>query len=269
MRWMFLIAALVVSRLASAAPPTRTVTIEAVPVQTRVHRNDVVSVRLQTRNTTDHTQAFRIMTCSWQDEWRSDDPQLVPGGADCAKNFAFTLTLAPGAVDVRVLALHVDTGASLGAHAFRLGFTAIGRKDTVWSTPATVRIVAVGAGVRLSARYDLPDHIVFTVTNTNPQSIELADHLVLQRLVDGEWADMTWVSATGCAAPPVTCTVLAPGGSIASAPWLGMTCGQCICHASTPAEPGEYRLVARSCHGDVDYVEANQRATVTLVHVPR
>jgi hypothetical protein len=135
--------------------------------------------------------------------------------------------------------LAVDRSAVPGTHSFRVGFTAIGSHDTLWSNPASVSVIAARQEVKTSARHLAPREIAFSLTNTTNKPIEIADHLVLQRQLFGHlWVDMTWVSASACAAPPVGCVTLAPGATRDAATWLGTTCGQCVCHANTPAEAG-------------------------------
>lgn len=262
---LLLIATLSAASAAPAAQASQTVTVNAVLAQTRTHRNDVIEVELRTTNQSAHAQTFHVMNCSWADEWKSDDAQILDMGVDCSKNFEVTLTLQPGQVDARILALAVDRSAAFGAHSFHLGFTAIGSHDTLWSNPVSVNVIATSHDVKTTARRVAPRQIVFALTNTSHQAIEVADHLVLQRAsIKHRWSDMTWLSASACAAPPVHCVTLAPGATLDSPPWLGTTCGQCACHANTPAEAGDYRVIAQSCDGSVDYVADNGQPTVTL-----
>lgn len=243
-------------RSIAVAAPTKTVTIEAVPAQARIHRGDSFGIALRTTNTTGVSQSFRIMNCSWPDAWRSDDAHVMPGGSACSKNFEITLTLAPGEVDTRTLAMVAAKDAAFGAHTIRLGFTPIGAKDTVWSAPANVQVIEVASGLNISDAHKKPREILFTLTNTSSRPIQIADHLVLQHYPNYLWTDMTWMSASSCGAPPPTCTTIAPGASITPQIWSGMTCAQCACHANTIAQGGQYRLIAQSCDGTIDYVGA-------------
>jgi hypothetical protein len=242
---------------AAVAAPTKTVTIEAVPAQARIHRGDLSAITLRTTNTTGVSQSFRIMNCGWPESWRSDDPKLASMGADCDKNFEITLTLAPGDVDTRTLTVVAAKDASYGAHAVRFGFTPIGAKDTVWSTATSLQVIEVASGVRIADVHRKPREIAFTLTNTTSRPIQIADHLVLQRYIGSSFTDMTWMSASSCAAPLPACTTIAPGARITPEIWSGMTCAQCVCHANTFAEAGQYRLIAQSCDGSDDYVGRN------------
>jgi hypothetical protein len=250
------LALIMLIRSVAVAAPTQTVTIEAVPSQARVHRGDSFGIELRTTNTTSVPQSFRIMNCAWADSWRSDDAQLASTGVECDKNFEITLTLAPGDVDTRTLMVVAAKDASNGAHAVRFGFTPIGAKTTVWSTAASLQVIAVASDLKISDVHRKPREIAFTLTNTTSRPIQIADHLVLQHYPNYLWSDMTWMSATSCASTPPVCTTIAPGASITPAIWSGMTCTQCVCHANTFAEAGQYRLIAQSCDGTIDYVGA-------------
>jgi hypothetical protein len=254
MRCVVAVAAMLLPSFASAAPPTAAVTIEATPLHARAHRNETTPITLRTTNTTGVRQAFQIMTCSWADEWKSDDPLLQTGGIDCSKNFQRTLVLDPGAVDLRTIDVYVDKTAALGPHVVRLGFTAIGSKTTIWSTAVTLQVVAIESGLAVSATHVKPREIAFTITNTASQSIEIADEIALQSPLDYRWGTRTWLSATSSAQPAVRCTTLAPGASITVA-WSATTCGDCV---------GNYRIVPRACDGTVDYLEDLTRPQVWL-----
>jgi hypothetical protein len=248
------LALILLIRSIAVAAPTKTVTIEATAAQARIHRGDSFGVTLRTTNTTGVAQSFRIMNCAWPDSWRSDDVQLVSTGVECDKNFEITLTLAPGDVDTRTLMVVAAKDASYGAHAVHFGFTPIGAKATVWSTAASLQVIAVASALKISDVHRKPREIAFTLTNTSSRPIQVADHLVLQHDVDSSFTDMTWMSASSCAAPPPTCTTIAPGASLTPSIWPGMTCAQCVCHANTFAEAGQYRLIAQSCDGTIDYI---------------
>ncbi len=239
----------------AAAPPTQTVTIEATPVQARVHRGDRVEITLRTVNTTGIRQEFQIMNCSWPESWRSDDPALPAAGAECTKNFQITLALAPGEVDTRTLALSVAPTAAFGAHTLHLGFKPIGAAATIWSGVATLQVVDLGSGLALSSKSVKPREIAFALRNPTGKPLEISDRVGLQHYVNGAWTDMTWISASSCAAP-AACTTLAPDKTLVLADWNGMTCMQCGCHANTFAEAGQYRLRVEACDGKTDYVGA-------------
>jgi hypothetical protein len=150
------IAAIAVQPLTAAAVMPTAVAIAVAPVQTRLHRGDGFDVELRTTNNTRHLQAFRIMSCSWAEAWKTDDAQIDASPIACTRNGEITLRLAPGATDVRTLNLEVAKDAALGTHTFRLGFTPIGSRDTLWSAAASVNVVAVGSAITVSGRAEHP-----------------------------------------------------------------------------------------------------------------
>jgi hypothetical protein len=118
--------------------------------------------------------------------------------------------------------------------------------------------------VTVSANNHDPRDVEFTVTNTSAQPIEISTEFVLQHLVPrDDWVDLTSLPVNGCAGPDTKCVVIAQGASL-SLHWLGTTCGQCVCNANARAEPGQYRLIAHSCDGKIDYNVESKRATVVL-----
>jgi hypothetical protein len=81
---------------------------------------------------------------------------------------------------------------------------------------------------------------------------------------------MTSMPIANCAPTPA-CVALTRGQGVGTTPWLGTTCGQCACDESLPRVPapaGEYRVVAQSCDGTIDYVAANNQPTLTLPPLP-
>src|SRR4051812_5181642 len=99
-----------------AGATTPAATIDASLAPGTVHRGEAFGVRVRITNTSGAPQKFRIMSCSWPEQWRSNDPQIASLGWSCDKNFETTLELAPGAIDTRTLQLTAASAASLGAH---------------------------------------------------------------------------------------------------------------------------------------------------------
>ena len=126
----------------------------------------------------------------------------------------------------------------------------------MWSAPITFQIRELAHDVTISSAATGKRTFTFALTNNTHRPIQIADRLVLQRSVDGTWVDLTWTSASSCRNDTngSGCVELGPGTTLSPEPWGGMTCMQCVCHANTFAEPGRYRLVARACTGDRDFV---------------
>jgi hypothetical protein len=110
------------------------------PLQERVGLNQPFEARLRVVNASAAAQSFRVMNCSWDEHWRSSNPRVSWVGWDCAKNFATTVTLAPGQAYEKALSLLVLAGAPGEKVSFRLGFTPIGSRRTYWSNEVTVQV---------------------------------------------------------------------------------------------------------------------------------
>jgi len=63
----------------------------------------------------------------------------IPAWA-CSKNFAYTETLAPGAVYERSADLYVQRNSPTGMHRFRLGFQPFSVATPVWSEPLAIQV---------------------------------------------------------------------------------------------------------------------------------
>ncbi len=234
----------------TAAPPV--LAVDASAPQVRVHRGEMVGVTVRVSNATRQSQSFVLMTCSWPDAWQSDDGELAVVGPDCAANDSQPITLAPGETDTRTLPISIALQARIGTHAIRLGFAPAGA-PVRWAAPVSLDVVEVRPGLALTAKAVARRQLAFAVRNLGKAPIAIADHVVLQRKVDGAWVDMTWIPAGGCG-PATACTTIAPGDKLALPTWTGMTCMQCGCHANVPAPAGKYRLRAQSCDGTGDHV---------------
>jgi len=230
------------------------VTVIARTAQVALHRGEPVPVEVIVANTGTTTVTMHVMTCSWTDAWTISDRAIGISGIDCAKNFERTIELAPGATDVRKLTLVPARDAAIGPHEVKLGWSARRGGEVVWSAPLSFDVLGALDGVAVSA-HKLADHrYALAIANTGREAISISAQPVLQVDRDGGWQDVTPVDLS-CAYPQPKCVTLAPGEGT-SAEWLGMTCGRCICHGNGLAQPGSYRLVARSCDGTRDALGA-------------
>jgi hypothetical protein len=237
----------------SAGATTPTVTIEASLAPGTVHRGEAFGVRVRITNTSGVTQKFRIMSCSWADQWRSNDPQIGPPGSNCDKNVEIALEIAPAAIDTRTLQLTATDKAPLGSHTLRVGFTPTGAVATLWSSELTIQVAEVAGDLKITSATK-QRQTTFALANTTKQSIEIREQLTVQRFFEGTWVDLSLLSASACAPNRPACTTIAPGKRLTPAAWAGTVCAQCDCSRNGPAQAGSYRLVAHACDGKRDYV---------------
>jgi hypothetical protein len=236
-----------------ASATTPATTIDAGLAPGTIHRGEAFGVRVRVTNTSSAPQKFRIMSCSWAEQWRSNDPQIASLGWACDKNFETTLELAPGAIDTRTLQLTATDKASLGAHTLRVGFTPIGAAATLWSPEFTVQVAEVAKDLAITSTTKQRE-TTFKLANTTKQPIEIREQLTVQRYFEYTWTDLSPLSASACAPNPPACTTIAPGKHATPMTWAGTVCAQCDCSRNGPAQPGTYRLVAHACDGKRDYV---------------
>lgn len=99
-----------------------------------------VEVVLEVANSGKTKQTFQVMSCSWEDHWKSNDPELgwTPWG--CDKNAPQAVDLAPGAAREWKLPMFAIATAKLGAHKLKLSFTSQGGSP-VWSNQVSITVV--------------------------------------------------------------------------------------------------------------------------------
>ena len=129
------------SDAAFAVPLPPVLTVTAKPEKTWVHLNEQFQVRLRVLNTSDTTQSFQVMNCSWDEHWRSSNKQVTWVGWPCSGNPVATETLKPGQAYEKTLATLVMAGAPKDKVSFKMGFTPIDSKRTYWSNEVTVQLV--------------------------------------------------------------------------------------------------------------------------------
>lgn len=96
--------------------------------------------------------------------------------------------------------------------------------------------------------------VEIVVENRGEDLARVAPSLALERRGEGGRFEpvrsVQLALRAGCDTPPPECLELAPGAALHPPAWLGTEGdAQCGCERCTPAEPGTYRFVARSCGG--------------------
>jgi hypothetical protein len=106
------------SAQSSGEPLQVTVKLEAEPYL----RSQPV-VYFSVRNVSDRKQEFWIMSCSYEENWKTDHPVVkVLRITECDKNLPLPKYLEPGESYDGELTLHFEKGEEGAEHAFRLGF---------------------------------------------------------------------------------------------------------------------------------------------------
>jgi hypothetical protein len=98
-----------------------------------------VAVVLKVANPSKDRQSIKVWLCSWEDNWKSSDPELVWSPWGCDKNYEKTEVLEPGGSKQWTLPMYPAPAAKLGVHALRMGFTS-GGGATLWSNEVAITV---------------------------------------------------------------------------------------------------------------------------------
>jgi hypothetical protein len=110
------------------------------PLRTNVRIGDFFEVRLQVVNSSQSPQSFQVMSCSWNQHWKSSNDRIVPEGWACWSNIAETKNLAPGEAYEEILKMSLVSGKPGDKISFRMAFSPFTKNDqTYWSNPVTVQ----------------------------------------------------------------------------------------------------------------------------------
>jgi hypothetical protein len=124
------------ARVADAGPLAVTAQVQA----DRVRVNEPFDVRLRVVNRSESPQSFRVMSCSWYEHWRSNNPRVSWTDWPCHKNVPKAVALEPGQAYEKALPMRVPAGAPPGEVSFKLGFTPLDGKRTYWGNEITLRV---------------------------------------------------------------------------------------------------------------------------------
>ncbi len=130
-----LLALAVATSVASADP----LTVEIKPATLTWKPKQHVDVALRVVNTSKAPQKIHVWLCSWFENIKLDDPQLVFDPWGCDKNYDRDVELAPGKAWEQKLDMYAVDSATADAHQLRIGFVSSGTLR--WSAPVTVTVV--------------------------------------------------------------------------------------------------------------------------------
>src|SRR5215470_14322221 len=117
---MRILLALVVATSVASADP---LTVEIKPAALTWKPKQHVDVAIRVVNTSTTTQKFRAWLCSWYENVKTGDPELVFEKWGCDKNYDKDISLEPGKAWEQKLEMFAVDSAKAGAHKLRLGFT--------------------------------------------------------------------------------------------------------------------------------------------------
>jgi len=126
--------------------------VVVVPSKTEVRVGEPFTLALRVENISQTNQTIRVMSCSWQDEWKSSNPKIAPGGCVCTVNAPVTIVLPPGGAYTNASETRIYEPIGGRTLSFRMGFTSIGSDETIWSDEVKLRVLPPAQnGVRSNA----------------------------------------------------------------------------------------------------------------------
>lgn len=115
--------------------------VVALPSKTQLHVKEAFKAVLRVENPMPTNQTVRVMSCSWDDHWKSSNTNVSWLAWDCPKNFAVNVDIPPGGAYTNQLEMLVLETAREGAVVFRMGFTPIDCTTTFWGDEVKLTVL--------------------------------------------------------------------------------------------------------------------------------
>jgi hypothetical protein len=130
---LILCLALVLSGVFANAADTNSLRVVVIPTKTEVRVKETFKVALRVENPTTTNQTVRVMSCSWDEEWKTSNPNITWIGWDCKKNNIHSVEIPPGSAYTNELEMLIPKPISEKTISFRMGFTPIDSQQIFWS----------------------------------------------------------------------------------------------------------------------------------------
>jgi hypothetical protein len=124
----------------SSATETNSLRVVVIPSKTEVRIKETFKVALRVENPTTTNQTVRVMSCSWDEEWKSSNTNISWLGWDCTKNNIRSIEIPPGGAYTNELEMLIPKPIPEKMITFRMGFTPIGGQQTFWSDEVKLSI---------------------------------------------------------------------------------------------------------------------------------
>ena len=126
--------------------------ITATPRTNQVHIMEPFKVSLEVENISKTNQSFVIMSCSWTDNWHSDNEMVGWKGWNCQSNFGYTKNMAPGEIFRQEGEMRVFRSALTNKVSFRMALHPGNYNDpstdlnykrgkNYWSNEVTIEVI--------------------------------------------------------------------------------------------------------------------------------
>jgi hypothetical protein len=118
-------------------------------MQSAVKNNERFTVPASLSNTSNDAASLQVWSCSFPEQWVSDNPTVHIPAVPCEKNDAIWIKLSPGESFTEQLAIYIALPADHRAREpvdFRLGFEPIDFQRTatpsiIWSNAVTINVI--------------------------------------------------------------------------------------------------------------------------------
>jgi hypothetical protein len=132
----------ILGSVSTNAADTNTLHVVVIPSKTEVRVKEQFKVALRVENPTTTNQMVRVMSCSWDDEWRSSNTNISWLSWDCEKNNMRSVKIPPSGGYTNELEMLIPEPISNQTLTFQMGFTPIGSEKTFWSTEVKLKIIS-------------------------------------------------------------------------------------------------------------------------------
>jgi hypothetical protein len=123
------------------AADTNSLRVVVIPSKTEVRVKETFKVALRVENPTTTNQTVRVMSCSWDDEWKTSNTNISWIGWGCTRNFAVNVKIPPGGAYTNELEMLIPKPVFQKMLSFRMGFTSIDSEKTYWSDEVKIKIL--------------------------------------------------------------------------------------------------------------------------------
>jgi len=127
--------------LPTNAGDTNSLRVVVIPSKTEVRIKETFKVALRVENPTTTNQTVRVWSCSWDEEWKTSNPNISWLGWACKKNGVKNVEIPPGGAYTNELEMLIPEPISEKTFSFRMGFTPIDSKQTFWSGEVKLNVI--------------------------------------------------------------------------------------------------------------------------------
>jgi hypothetical protein len=134
------------------AADTNSLRVVVILSKTEVRIKESFKVALRVENSTTTNQTVRVMSCSWDEEWKTSNTNISWIGWVCTRNIDRNVEIPSGGAYTNELEMLISAPISEKTLSFRMGFTPIDSKQTFWSDDVQLHIIPSAASLSPAAK---------------------------------------------------------------------------------------------------------------------